>query len=98
MLLAKLVSASFLWNIVTCIPIVRQWLGKHIPAQAKARNSKISFARRLIRKHTSLTIDAVFSDWFLQNGYKEVFSRTQKESEVKSRVSGRQPAGICVWN
>jgi hypothetical protein len=46
---------------VTCIPIASQRLGKHIPAQANARNNRASTARQRTYKHASLTIeDGVF--------------------------------------
>jgi hypothetical protein len=48
-------------NIVTCILIVKQKLGKRIPAGANARNNRTSIARQRISKHSCLTIDAVFS-------------------------------------
>jgi hypothetical protein len=51
----------------------------------------IPIARQRISKHSSLTIEAVFSAWFMQSGYKEVFSSMKR---AKSRVSRRQPAGI----
>jgi hypothetical protein len=41
--------------------IARQQLGKHIASGAKARNNRISIARQRISKHTSLTIEVVFS-------------------------------------
>jgi hypothetical protein len=61
-------------DTVTCIAIARQQLGKHIPAEANSLNSRTSIARQRISKHTSLTIEAVFSAWSVQNGYKEGFS------------------------
>jgi hypothetical protein len=83
------------FNIVTCIFIARQRFGKHIPAKANARNNRASIARQRNTKHASLTIEAVFSAWFMQNGYKEVFgSIDEYRTEVKSRVSGRQTAEI----
>jgi hypothetical protein len=68
------------WNFVlTYRPIVRQRLGKHIPAKAKARNNKTSIARQRISKHASLKMEAVSSPWFAQRGYTEVFSRRSRE-------------------
>jgi hypothetical protein len=52
--------------IVTCIPIARQRLGKHIPAQANARSNRTSIARQRISKHASLTKEAVFFAWSMQ--------------------------------
>jgi hypothetical protein len=62
--------------------------------EANARNNRTSIARQRISKHASLTIEAVFSAWFVQGGYKEVFGsieeyRTVVESE-ESRF--RKPA------
>jgi hypothetical protein len=54
-------------------PTARQRLGKHIPAGANERNNRMSVARQRISKHVFLTIDAVFSKWFVQSGYREVF-------------------------
>jgi hypothetical protein len=51
---------TFRQNIVKCILIVRQGLGKHIPAEANTRNSRTSIARQRISKHASLTTEAVF--------------------------------------
>jgi hypothetical protein len=61
------------FRIVSCIPIARQRLDKHILAEANACNNKTSFARHWISKHASLTTEAIFSAWSLQSGYKEVF-------------------------
>jgi hypothetical protein len=60
-------------HIVTHRPIARQRLGKQVPAGANARNNRTSFARQRISK-CFLTIKAVFSEWSVQSGYKEVFS------------------------
>jgi hypothetical protein len=83
-------------HIVTCTPIARQRLGKHIPARANSPKNMTSIARQRISKHASLTIDAVFYLGSVQSGYKKVFGSTEEEqsSEGKSRVSGRQPAGM----
>jgi hypothetical protein len=61
-------------HTVTCIPIARQRLGKHIPAETNKRNNRTSIARQWISKHASLRTEAVFSAWSVQSGYKEVFS------------------------
>jgi hypothetical protein len=48
-------------NIVKCIAIARQRLGKHINMQANARNNRASIVKQQISKHTSLTNrDCVF--------------------------------------
>jgi hypothetical protein len=50
-------------NIVKCIPIARWRVGKHIPAEANARNNRTSVARERSSKHVSLTIeDGVFGE------------------------------------
>jgi hypothetical protein len=59
---------------VTCIPIARQRVGKHIPAKANAHKNRTSIDRKWISKHASLAIEAVFSVWSVQSYYKEVFS------------------------
>jgi hypothetical protein len=87
------VRITHTYSVVTCIPFARQRLGKHIPGWANARKNRTSIARQRIGKHTSLTTEVVVLAWFLQSGYKGVFSSVVVvESEVKSRVSGRQPA------
>lgn len=74
--------------IVTCIPIVRQWLHEHITAQANARNGRTSTARQRTSQHASLTIEAVFSAWSVQSCYKEVFSsiKWSEESSFGTQV------------
>jgi hypothetical protein len=57
-------------NILKYIFITRQRLGKHIFAQAYARNNRTSIARQRTSQHASLTIEAVFFAWFVQSGYK----------------------------
>jgi hypothetical protein len=48
-------------NIVTCKPIARQRVDKHVPAEANARNSRTSIAKQRSCKHVYLTIeDGVF--------------------------------------
>jgi hypothetical protein len=61
-------------SVTTYIPIARQRLDKHIPAGANARNNGPSIARQRISKHAYLKIEAVFSAWSVQSGYKEEFS------------------------
>jgi hypothetical protein len=63
---------------VTCIPIARQRLGKHIPAEANSRNNRTSIPRQRTSKHTSLTTEAVFSAWSVHSGYKEVFGSREQ--------------------
>jgi hypothetical protein len=48
------------FNVVTHRPIVRQRPGKHIPAQAYARNKKTSIARQRISKQAFSAIEAAF--------------------------------------
>jgi hypothetical protein len=48
-------------NTVTRTPIARQRVGKHAPAEANARNNRMSTARQGSCKHASLTTeDGVF--------------------------------------
>jgi hypothetical protein len=47
-------SGNFRDNTVTCIPIARQRLGKHISARANARNYRTSIVRQRSSKHASL--------------------------------------------
>jgi hypothetical protein len=61
-------------HTVTCIPVARQRLSKRIPTEANARNNRTIIARQRISKHTSLTIELVFSAWSVQSRYKEGFS------------------------
>jgi hypothetical protein len=72
------------FHIVTCRPIDRQRLSKHIPAQASARTNRTSTGRQRTSQHASLTIEAVFSAWSVQRGYKEVFgSGTVVEQKLR---------------
>jgi hypothetical protein len=69
-----------------CIPIARQRLGKHIPAEANARNNRTSIARHRISKHASLTIEAMFSVWSVQIGCKEALSSRVSNEVVENWV------------
>jgi hypothetical protein len=66
-----------LYDCETLYLLARQKLGKHIPEQAIARNNRTSIAKQRISKHTSFTIEAVFSAGSVQSGYKEVFGGTE---------------------
>jgi hypothetical protein len=48
-------------NIVTCIPIARQRLGKH--SRKQTRNNYTSTVMQRISTYASLTTEAVFSAW-----------------------------------
>jgi hypothetical protein len=52
------------------MPIARQRVDKHIPAEAKARNSRTYITRQLRGKQALSTIHAVFSVGSAQSGYK----------------------------
>jgi hypothetical protein len=52
-------------NIVTCIPIARQRLGKHIPERANVRKNRTCIARQRASKHASLKIETVCSVRFV---------------------------------
>jgi hypothetical protein len=54
--------------IVTCIPIARQQLGKHIPKRTNERENRKPIARQRISKHAMGSV---------KSGYKEVFSSTE---------------------
>jgi hypothetical protein len=69
-------------HVVTCIPVARQRLGKHISARANAGKNRTSISRQRISKHASLTIYAVFSAWSVQSGYKEVFGIIEQDGTV----------------
>jgi hypothetical protein len=83
---------------VTCIPITRQRLGKHIPAGAKARESRTYIARQRCGIHASSTIQTVFCVWSVPRVIKRHRRRDREQSsqEVKILVPGLQPAGIRV--
>jgi hypothetical protein len=86
---------------MTCIPITWQRLGKHILARANAHHSRTPIARQRRGKHTSSTIQTVFSVWSVLRSYKRTQKtrrNTEQCREVKSWVSECQPAGIWAWN
>jgi hypothetical protein len=68
-------------DTVTCTPIARQRLGKHIPVRANARKNGTSIASQRISKHTSLTRE-VFPVGSVQSGYKEVFGSIEQNRTV----------------
>jgi hypothetical protein len=68
----------------TSIPIARH--GKDIPAQAYALNYRTSIVKQRSCKHASLTIEAVFFEWFVQSGYRQVFGSIEQDGIVESRV------------
>jgi hypothetical protein len=72
-------------NTVTCIPIAKQRVCKHIPAEANACNNRASIPRQRTSKHASLTKEAVFSASSVQSGNKEGFS--WEELVVRSWVT-----------
>jgi hypothetical protein len=72
----------FAVTIVTCIPVARQRIGK------QESYNKTSIDRQRISKHTSLKIEAVFSAWSVQSGYKEEF-RGIENSRVSRRHAPR---------
>jgi hypothetical protein len=87
-----------------CRPTARQRLGKHIPARSNVRDNRMSFARQQRGKQASPTIQAAFSVGSVPRGYKRTQpedpteNSTVVESEVRSRISGRQPSRIWAWN
>jgi hypothetical protein len=90
-------SSTVRFNIVARIAITRQRLGKHIPAQRISLNNRTFLARQRISKHTSSTIDAVFSVGSVQrkcSAEQCEWSSSVSSREEQSRVSAPQPAGI----
>jgi hypothetical protein len=69
---------------VVCVPIARQRICKHIPAESNDRKNKTSIVRKRISKHASLTREAVFSAWSVQSGYEEVFSSIKGSEELRA--------------
>jgi hypothetical protein len=69
-------------NIVTCIPIARQGVGKHVPAEANARNNRTSIATQRSCKYASLTIE----DGVFRGVCAEEFSWSQSELQVQFSV------------
>jgi hypothetical protein len=55
---------------VTCVPIARHRLDKHIPARVNAGKNRTSFTRQQINKHASLTVGVVFSVGSVQSGFQ----------------------------
>jgi hypothetical protein len=53
--------ARSVFYVVRAMPITRQRVAKHIPAEANARNNKTSIARQRRGKQSLSTIQAVFS-------------------------------------
>jgi hypothetical protein len=54
---------------VTCTPIARQRVGRHVPTEAHARNNRTSNARQRSCKHKSLTIEDGVSVESVQRSY-----------------------------
>jgi hypothetical protein len=55
---------------VTCMPIARQRIGKHVPA-TRAQNSRASVATQRHDKQASSAIQALFSVRSVQSGYEK---------------------------
>jgi hypothetical protein len=72
---------------VTCIPIARQRLGKHIPAGANERNNRTSITRQRSCKHGFPTIERLC---FLWGPCEVVIKRSSEADEIRySRVEFR---------
>jgi hypothetical protein len=69
-------------DIVMCIPIARQRLGKHIPAQAYVHDSRPSIVRQWRSKHALLTIQTVFS---VGSVLKVIIGHSQKKRQSRER-------------
>jgi hypothetical protein len=69
-------TGRIVFYVVRTMPIVWQRIAKHIPAEANARNNRITIARQRRGKQALSTIRAVFSVGFVQSGYKRVEFRS----------------------
>jgi hypothetical protein len=80
------------------MPIARQRVAKHIPAEANARNSRRSIARQRRGKQVLSTIQAVLSVESVQNGYKRVeFLRRQSwKNENENLRSIKEYNGVSL--
>jgi hypothetical protein len=72
-------------HAVTCIPIARQWVAKHIPAEENARKIKTAISRQRRGKYTLSTIHVVFSVWSVPNCYKRTVIRRDGVVRVEIR-------------
>jgi hypothetical protein len=68
-------------RFVTCLPIDRQRLGQHIPAQANARDNRTSIARQRRGKHASSTVWVMFPVGSVPRGYKGHSQKTRLSIE-----------------
>jgi hypothetical protein len=55
----------------------------------------MSSARQRISKHTSLTIEAMFSAWSAQSGYKEVFGSIEQVVESSPETPACQNMSLA---
>jgi hypothetical protein len=62
------------FSTVMCIPIARQWLNKYIHTQANVHDNRMSVVRQQRGTHALSTVQAVFSVWPVQRGYKRTHS------------------------
>jgi hypothetical protein len=63
---------------------------------ANALNIRTSIAEQRISKHTSLTIEAVFSAWSMRSGYKEVFGSMEQYMSRNWRVEFRDASLLGI--
>jgi methylphosphotriester-DNA--protein-cysteine methyltransferase len=64
--------ARSVFYVAHAMPIARKWITRHIPPEANAQNNRIPIARQQLGKQALSTIQAVFSEGFVQSGYKRV--------------------------
>jgi hypothetical protein len=81
-------------HIVMLRPIARQRLSEHVPTLVSMPNNRTSIARQRISTNASLTIEAVFSAWSMQCGYKEVFSNMKWRTRAES---GSSTSTVTLW-
>jgi hypothetical protein len=76
-----------IYYIVAYTPIARQRVGKHIPAEANARNNRTSVGRQRNCKHASVTIeDGVFRGVRRNNEYNKNLIRKSPPPQTKTRT------------
>jgi hypothetical protein len=80
--------ARSVFYVVRAMPIARQRVAKHIPAEAKARNNRASIARQRRCKQALLKIQAMFSVGSVQSCYKRVEFRSWQFSWIEGSAVG----------
>jgi hypothetical protein len=78
---------------VTCTPVGRQQLYKHIPALANARKNRTFIAWQRIHNYAPLIIETVFSMGSVWSGYKEVFGSIEQSLKSETVKYDRETRG-----